>query len=217
MQEQIVTKSQPQPIGKTFLIESSRFPSFTGVLSSLWWQYKESWVKNTSTYGRPIASFSWSLLIPQWCGSWEHTNTFTAIMKKTDAYQLCFCHDPRWETPLVASCDYSSYPSRDPPARLDHRYIGDKTIHLQVSHSTEGSSTVNAMERRTEKKGYIKNQYIDRDRELTLSHSKGSPSSFLHPTHSWGGWTSIGCLGKSEYLSLGFASSRVVFWPAAIL
>ena len=57
-------------------------------------------------------------------------------------------------------------------------------------------------------------------RNHTLSHCKAessSPSSVLHTTHAGGGFTSIGCLGKSDNLELGFARKKVVFWPAAML
>lgn len=55
---------------------------------------------------------------------------------------------------------------------------------------------------------------------LTLSHCRAdssSPSSVLHTTHAGGGFTSMGCLGKSDSLELGFARKKVVFWPAAML
>ena len=61
---------------------------------------------------------------------------------------------------------------------------------------------------------------ITKQANYTLSHcnaESSSPSSVLHTTHAGGGFTSIGCLGKSDSLELGFARKKVVFWPAAML
>lgn len=51
----------------------------------------------------------------------------------------------------------------------------------------------------------------------TLSHSRGSPSSFPHTTHACGVTRSTGCLGIFVNASFGRARNTVVFWPAAML